>query len=848
MVHLNRYNLRQFQSPLSILRIILALLLLILALAAQAQDELVTVTSLQTLRKGSKANRLQIISSHDSIRLLGFGLGSLPRRVRKFNFGSPERKLTLSTIRAAARKSLDEVYALQADAEFGFSKRPMNVPAFVKYSDKFLRKRKSPYFMNQWVDLGSAAGSIELGSSPGFYSKGWLKKRAGFLVDELPGAVATKFPAVDPYDCVPAHERYFKLRKMRGYGVDNIKYTPYQGKKREIIRKAYEVYFPVNSTEPGAAEIQNVKDFLQQNYYEILVARMEGGCSVEGDSIRNNRLQTGRAHVLAKALKKFNNSAIKRDTVLLTDSWISFRKLLAKSAFKELDSLDDATLANEIRKQESVRKKLEPIFILQRKASLNLVIAKVFSHDERIMHLQAELFAATARLNISNEQSGTDEAKVMGMLSYLFDLYLEGEVSKEQFTETLTETAKSDYLNVLVGYHIMKQFEGQRYPKTFSTWAAYWDRYNLETWFTKGQQSLLSIAETAMDRKSIIKFRKMLVDYQAYSFRFIQAGLLDINSLCSVRYPYLPAFRSLQLYQFGYLYELTAQGKKIDCMSSQEINPSSKKDTTFNADTFLDDIRKEIGITKSTTVVSDKGTWITKPSYNTDPKSLYYTLLKEKFVFEHNDILGNFEYVDDEAPVELDGFNLYHLLRQTVSEWNPNHRYYYDKDVQFYEIGKLVDKMKKLDGLICTPQVKQLYLDYHLKSLYYLERYFEPGNVKQTKIADASIKFITDYYKIRVKALTPALSLHIVKQMNLFNWLPGSRCGAVYGYEILKIMAKQRMLNEEELKLYAHYIRLYDPAFKSSLSPLLEKEKLVQLGREPYRTVKLTASRLRDLH
>jgi hypothetical protein len=827
------------------LRILFALLFLALALVAQAQDELVVVTSLQTLRKGTMASRLQVIVNHDSIRLMGFGLGSLPRKVRKFNFREPDRKLALSTIRAKARKSLDEVYAMQIDTSFGFSKRPMSAPAFAKYSDKFLKRTKSPYFMSQWVDLGSVVGTIDIENSPGFYSKGWLRKRSGFYVDELPGAVAGKFPAVDPYDCVPADERYFKLRKMRGYGVDNVKYTPYQSKKREIVRREYEVYFPVNSTQPDAAQIQSVKDFLQQNYFEILIARMEGGCSVEGDSIRNNHLQLGRAHVLARALKKFNNSAIKRDTVMLTDSWVSFRKLLSKSAFKELDSLEDATLARKIRKDESVRRKLEPIFVMQRKASLNLVIAKIFSHDERMMQLQAELYTLAARLDISNSQSGTGESKVVGILSYLFELMQQGEISEEQFVQTLSETPKTDYLNVLVGYHIMKQFESQRYPKTFENWRSYWDHYSLGSWFAKGQRSLLSLAASAADRNSIIKFRKMLVDYQAYTFTFIQSGLVDINSLCAISYPSTPAFRSLQLYQYGFLYEMAARGRKIDCIATnRDIQAAANpKDSTFNADEFIDNIRKELGIKKSPTVITSAGHRFTKPSFNNEQKSVYYTLLKEKFVLDHNDVLGNFEYVDDESPVELDGFNLYHLLRQTIDEWDPMRRYYYDKEVQFDQIIKLVDKMKQLDGLICTPQVNQLYLDFHLKSLYYLERHFEPGNDRQVRVAETSMKYITDYYKSRAKALTPSLSLHIVKQLNLFNWLPGSRSGAMNGYEILKQVSKMRVLNDEEMKLYAHYIRLYDPAFRNSMSPLLEKEKLEGLGRESYRVVKLTASR-----
>ena len=222
-----------------------------------------------------------------------------------------------------------------------------------------------------------------------------------------------------------------------------------------------------------------------------------------------------------------------------------------------------------------------------------------------------------------------------------------------------------------------------------------------------------------------------------------------------------------------------------------------------------------------------------KPIFNTLPKGAYYFLLKQHFLKGDKEIL-NWTEKEGGGHAQLDVFNLYHLVSTNVFEFDPIENQFYDKEVQLEEIDKLITQLKKRDNIICPPQINALYLEYHLKALYYLERYFSPGNEKQAKIVDASLNFITEYYKKRASAVSPRLSLHVAKQLNLFNWLPSSKPGAWYGYDLINTIAKQRILSEEELKLLAHYKKMYDPKFKTKLPIILSKETIVDLWNEAY--------------
>ena len=361
-------------------------------------------------------------------------------------------------------------------------------------------------------------------------------------------------------------------------------------------------------------------------------------------------------------------------------------------------------------------------------------------------------------------------------------------------------------------------------------WRAFWEKFKVKSWLDRAQQSAITLADQATDGVVRLKYVRMCVDFQAYSYRFAQMDLMAWNELCEVPYTINPIFTGLRLNQYGFLYEMS-QRRAITCFPKTALQLIIK-DTVANADAELDKIKKEIGIRPSS-VVGDQ--LLLKPTFETTPKSAYYELLKSYYVKGNRQILEWVEYVDGGGKPELNVFNLYHLANLSVNSFDPFQNYYYDEEVQLLEMDKLIAQLKKIDSYICRPQINTLYLDYHLKTLYYLQRYFEPGDERLTRIAEGSLNFITDYYKHRPLQMSPSLYRHVVLQLNQFNTLPGTRSGASYGYELLNAIAAKRMLEGIELKLYAHYTKMYNPDLKPSLPKLYNQEMVMKLAEEPFK-------------
>lgn len=124
-------------------------------------------------------------------------------------------------------------------------------------------------------------------------------------------------------------------------------------------------------------------------------------------------------------------------------------------------------------------------------------------------------------------------------------------------------------------------------------------------------------------------------------------------------------------------------------------------------------------------------------------------------------------------------------------------------------MDKLVSLLKTINKRICQYKVNQLYLDYHLKALQYLDWYYEPGNKQQTRIAQQSLRFISEYYARIAGLVTPRLSIYLMKQFNAFHWLPGRYDGTWYAWNSLRAISGKRELSEEEKGFNVKYARLY---------------------------------------
>ena len=125
-------------------------------------------------------------------------------------------------------------------------------------------------------------------------------------------------------------------------------------------------------------------------------------------------------------------------------------------------------------------------------------------------------------------------------------------------------------------------------------------------------------------------------------------------------------------------------------------------------------------------------------------------------------------------------FDLFHFIRIQMNNWDPYSNHFHDQDIQLNQLHKLIQKLKSINERICTPVVNQLYLDYHLKALYYLSLYWNPLNSEHVKIADQSMAYIGNYYMARKEKMDPILEEKIKHQLNLFYWLPSRNASVLY--------------------------------------------------------------------
>lgn len=790
-------------------------------------DVLVPVTARYEGQKKVKHHnyRLQILPHNDSIEIFAFNVRKLTKSLKSLRFPNVN-KIKRATLEKTASNSLDRVYQSLTVREHDLSYK---IPTSAEYKRQkavlLAGKNASPYFHHQWIKLAVFPKSGADVTS--FQTRGVFKPHHEYALDFLPGAVAGDIPAVDPWNCQPAEFEFLKLRRLQGYGMDKIKYQPYEMSSRINIRQSFEVYFKQNETSPDPNGLREVIRYLEQNDLAILQAVLEGGCSIEGSLDRNAYLQAQRANVLQKALHQYADALIQDDTVLLTDVTQQFREIIKSNAnLKWLDSLDDESMRQRINNDAQLRESLEPVFVQQRKASLRLVMAKRLTRQEQFDKLVTDLNKASSIWNNRNLPTSEGERIVMGMLDKLFTDYEKGNITKNEIDRIISETSYPDNILVLIGYHYLKKYEDKTWPQRMR-WSAYWKEYDIARWLERAHESLLNLLRQRPVKEMNARYMRMLNDFQTFQFYFVEEGLISIASLCDMPYPDDSDYMGLKLSQYAFLYEMrTRSDSSIHCIPQRA--PQFKADS-ITVDAFLDGLAEEVE--KQT--VSPISKPIVKRSFNTEPKSPYYYLLKQHFLKNNKTAL---EHVTNThgGSVEFNEFNLWHLLENNVTDWRPAENHFYDEEVGLYELDRLIAMMQRVDKHLCKPQVNQLYLTYHLKMLYYLERYAEPGNPRHAKLAETSLKFITNYYKARGRHVTSRLSLHIVKQLNLFNWLPGSESGAYYGYDLLNSIARVRVLNEEESKIYAHYVRLFNPSLRRMPHLIGDKEKFMVLSTESF--------------
>jgi hypothetical protein len=803
--------------------------LVFIAVSALAQPTQPDIVLVPVTSKPNPLLRLQFGYENDSVKVWATNLGAMPIALRKARIANPKVKFNYALATAKAVATIERNYAFQRDTAYGFRAKLTGQSYYTVLKTSFLSgKGSAPIFINQNINLG---GFKAPATWPANFSVN-VSKIGVYTVNYVPATLLSALPVFDSWNCAPASDRFYKLRALQGYGLEKISYKPYNARRRETVTKAFEIYFESNSTQPKQTEIKAIIDYLDQNRFEILNAVMTGGSSVEGDDARNKQLQRDRARVISAALARYNKSAIKKDTILLHDNWPKFREQIKASKYAWLDTLSNENIQAAINTDEALRKGLENVLKTQRKASLSLTMAKILTVDDQFVNLK-KLLNSWLRTLLTTKQPSKDlEPQIMGAIGYLFEQHVENVLSREEVDSLLL----GDYPNhksLYLGLHIIKQFnEGKFGPEDKTVWGEKWTSLELEPWILEGQQSLVRLMQES-SKTDFAKYMKMQADFQSFAYRMITLGILDINFICSMKYPEKNEYMNLLLNHHAFMYEMfSTRGLVSDCAGT---GIRGFGDTNLQLDSARHCARQDsiagfnpikrdslmLTITPGLSREAFHDRTFIKPTYGNTPKGEYYFMLKQGFLKGNKNILSNVD-----GNLSLDAISLYRFLKVNVTNWEPQDNYFYDKEVRLEELERLMLVLKKGNPL-CDPLINGFYLEYHRKTLQYLELYFEPGSAKHKEIAETSLKFITEYYKKRQAELKGDLPLKLAMYLNRFNWFPGNNEGAWYGYDLLTAIAKKRKLTPEEQKLLVAYIKIYNPAFKVALPTGYTKEQVL---------------------
>lgn len=761
-----------------------------------------------TLKKKNKRikGRVQIRLTPESTWLVTNDFTRLPPFFKRFTLQAGtsryrfKRKQLLPTVQPTLDAWVDE---LKADTLF-FT----DVPRKKRVLQFYPRNRNrffsggggGFFFQHNWIPLYTVPAYLAEPVSLNVH--GLLFRKARYQTDKLPAGFAPQLPALDTVTCVP-YNRFHELRKMNGYGVDKFKYIPYQVKDREALRHSFEIYFEKNSAEAKPESVQRVIDFLRENNYSILHAMIEGYSSVEGTEDGNLRLQQKRAHILLKALREHNTEPIVSDTLVVQHGYDLFRKTIRETPHYGLDSLSNDSLRQLLNTNARLLEEVEPFLRQHRKASLKLVLAKklegeeIFERAKRDFSYWERQLDPRFSLGVSPAEV---EGRIMGMIAYLFELMVSEQITAEEYAKIMDEAINNKLVRVLSVYHEIILFERQNYRDSLM-WDGYATSRNFNNSFLVAQSNLIDlINQPGVYHKHVDKFRRQLVDIQTYTFDYVRNGWLSLEALCELDYPDSPKFRGFKLNQLAFLQYMTQFGE-VPC---EKLVLSKSGQRNIYTDGWLDE---QLAESNKHIVKLPEGKYL--PAYGEAVYSPLLFYLKKLFLSNEPSIREH--VISSDNVYEFDVFT---LAQYNVERWKPTENFFQDHEVKLEEMNKLIGLLKRINKRICPYQINQLYLDYHLKALHYLSIYYEPGNHKQTEIAQQSMLFIARYYSRHAGRITPRLSLYLLRQFNSFHTMPGRYDGTWYAWSILQRVAQKRSLTTPEVSLFEKYSRYFSSSKK----------------------------------
>jgi hypothetical protein len=703
----------------------------------------------------------------------------------------------------AAFVRADQQVAWQTLEEMGRTGK-MNKIGFDYIVDRFVAGKQTPGMSSQWHTLAKVPITTEPATVRAKV-RASLFRRPVLTTDTLPGAEPTLLPAVDLTPCEP-FDRFYARRQLQGFGIDKFHYRSYLRSNQKVIRKTFEVYFEKNRAQ---ADLTEIRQFLRANDLSILHASMEGFSSVEGAAERNRELQEQRARRMMYALQSFNTLPVQSDTILFTDAWEPFREELRRSPYGYLDSLDNESLRARVNGNDTLLAHFEPYFRQHRKATLKLTLAGTLSEQEVVHRLVSDFNYELKKVKAGDVPANREiEAKLLGMIDYFEKLSLAGKTGAMNIATLVDDCAFPYEARLLMFYHVVKKYE-EHHSNGFH-WDSTFVNQKWNNAFVVAANNAIRQAEGYGRFAGFAERKKrleQLVDVQYYMFKYISLGILDPEVICELDYPDQAAYYGYKLNHLAMAYQLS-KTIYFSCQGFEKI--SSTPVARLRADSASVDSLVSTVTADRITPPSAPGSRV--PTYDRSEKGDYYYFVK-KVAKDKAESMRKFVYTSD----NYFEFDLYYLLRLNVSKWDPFANHFYDEDIGLVEMRSLVLQMKAIERNICPVEVQQLYLDFYMKSLFYLERYRTPGDTREMNLAEQSLRGISTYYASRPRMLFPKLVLLVTRQLHNFYWLPTRKSSVAYAFDVMAAADARRMLSYEEQEAWGTYLKLFKPRYKSYL-------------------------------
>lgn len=615
-----------------------------------------------------------------------------------------------------------------------------------------------------------------------------------YETDTLPARSVFALPELDPPACLP-FDRFFQRKDTDGWGLQNVRYEAFRPSDRKIIRKSFEIFFEKNSSNSRLEDLQPVIDYLKENDLTILHVRIEGYSSVEGDSLRNEVLHKKRAQRLVSVLQRHNNEPIGADTVITTEAWTSFRELIRNSPYKWLDTLDNDEIRTLVNGNTDVSQGIEPYLRQLRKARLSITLASRYTDEELVARVTKEFHRVSQGLSASRTTMAavsTVEKRLSGIIRYMDELISAGTATPADLAEMVDQCPYPDQASILLFYHLIKKYEKQADNLSLDSmfFGHKWNNI-----FEVAHNNIITLIQATGRAQDRTRRLRQATDVQYYAILYIQRGVLDPEVLCSMPYPDSPEFYGLKLNQHAIAHELSDRFS-FSCFRVGER-------TTRMMTSAMPEERDRIEKMLAASSVTKEPVGARKPSFDYSAKGDYYYFMQTLFV-KGDSRIREFVFTSD----KFVQFDLFAFLRANITAWDPVNNHFYDSAVQLKELNRLIGKLKTIDKHICQEQISQLYLDFHLKALHYLDATFTLGSKADAVIAEKSLNYISDYYRRRADRLFPKLSIYVGDGLNSFANLPTRTAAPAYAGLIPAALIKNTILSDQEQERWSVYRKI----------------------------------------